>query len=465
MSGRAGNDREMHAYPGIPIRIVNGLDIPIEGAPEQAVHPGGEVRSVGLIGADYPGLRPHLLVKEGDRVRQGQTLFTDRRLSGVTFAAPGAGTVRRIERGARRALLSVVIELAGDDAESFSRWPADELAGLRRDQVTENLSASGMWTVFRARPYGKVPDPSAEPAAIFVTAIDTAPLAAQPDVIIADRAEDFANGLTVIARLTDGPVHVCTRPGTALPAGRGERIAVTEFAGPHPAGLPGTHIHFLCPVSENRTVWHLGYQDVIAIGALFTTGRLDCERVVALAGPQVERPRLVRTRLGASTDDLTQGELKPGDRRIVSGSVLSGRAASGAQGYLGRYDTQVSVIAEAPPALRGFRPFARLKDGFSAYGWARRQAPAVPRVAPTTALHGGATAMIPMEAFERVMPLDILPALLLRALLVGDTDMARALGCLELDEEDLALCSYVCPGKNDYGPLLRSCLDTIERLG
>lgn len=413
------------------IRIEKGLDIAVGGEPAQLIEDGGAIRSVGLVGGDYPGLRPRMLVKEGDRVRHGQALFTDRRRPGVHFTAPGNGIVRRITRGARQVLQSVAIDLTGEDAESFSQWPADALAGLRRDQVTQTLLDSGLWTAFRTRPYSKVPGAADAPSAIFVTAIDTNPLAANPEIVIAERAEDFVNGLTVIAHLTEGPVFVCRKPDAEVPVGHAAGIEVVEFTGPHPAGLPGTHIHFLRPVSANRVVWHLGYQDVIAIGALFTTGRLPTERIIALAGPVVNRPRLLRTRIGANTDDLIRGELHDGARCVISGSVLSGRQATGVQSYLGRFDTQLCVIPEAP----------------------------------ATTPHGTRTAMLPIEAFERVMPLDILATQLLRALLVGDAEMARALGCLELDEEDLSLCTYLCPGKLDYAPLLTACLDTIEREG
>jgi Na+-transporting NADH:ubiquinone oxidoreductase subunit A len=307
---------------------------------------------------------------------------------------------------------------------------------LGREPVAERLLASGLWTAFRTRPYGNVPDPDGVPHSIFVTAMDSNPLAARAELVIPAYAEDFADGLAVLSQLTPGPVFLCIEAGAEVPGGDFGKVKVARFAGPHPAGLAGTHIHFLDPVGAGKTVWHLGYQDVIAIGRLFTTGRPWVERIVALAGPMVRRPRLIRTRLGASLEDLVAGELREEPCRVVSGSLLSGRRAAGPGAYLGRYDTQVSVLAEA------------------GRGEARR---------PSTALNGEPTAMVPLGGFERVMPLDILPTQLLRALLVGDIDMARALGCLELDEEDLALCSFLCPSKIDYGPLLRACLAEIEK--
>ncbi|MDH3595444.1 MAG: NADH:ubiquinone reductase (Na(+)-transporting) subunit A [Rhodospirillales bacterium] len=418
-------------------KIRKGLDIAIPGAPEQAVAEGPRVDSVALLGADTQGVRPDLLVGEGDRVTLGQTLFTDRKRPEVRFAAPAGGTVAAINRGKRRALTSIVIQRdREEEQETTSAEPRDRLAALGRDAVAERLLASGLWTAFRTRPYGKVPDSDGVPHSIFVTAMDSNPLAARAEVVIAAYADDFADGLAVLAQLTPGPVFLCIDAGAEIPLGDSDKVKVARFAGPHPAGLAGTHIHFLDPVGAGKTVWHLGYQDVIAIGRLFTTGRLWVERIVALAGPMVRRPRLIRTRLGANLDDLVAGELREGPCRVVSGSLLSGRRAAGPEAYLGRYDTQVSVLAEA----------------------GRGEAPR-----PSTALNGAPTAMVPLGGFERVVPLDILPTQLLRALLVGDIDMARALGCLELDEEDLALCSYLCPSKIDYGPLLRACLAEIEK--
>ncbi len=281
-------------------------------------------------------------------------------------------------------------------------------------------------------------------------------------MVIEEHRSDFATGLTLLSRLTDGAVFLCKAPYVDLPQGDSERISTVEFSGPHPSGLPGTHIHLLDPVGAKGSVWHLGYQDVIAMGKLFTSGRLWVERIVALGGPLVKRPRLIRARLGANLDDLTRDELVEGEARVISGSVLSGRRQRRAQNHLGRYHNQVSVITEARAG--GERS---LKNGgaFSTHSVFVPSQPRKRKFALTSALHGRQTAMVPLGGFERVMPLDILPTQLLRALLVDDTGMARSLGCLELDEEDLALCSFVCPSKLNYGLLLRAALARIEKEG
>ncbi|MDX5374051.1 MAG: Na(+)-translocating NADH-quinone reductase subunit A [Pseudomonadaceae bacterium] len=444
------------------IKIKRGLDLPLAGAPEQRIEPARAVRSVALLGCDYHGMKPTMAVQVGDRVKLGQVLFSDKKNPGVHFTAPGAGVVAAIHRGEQRVLQSVVIDLEGDESVEFARYEAGQLSALEPQTVRDNLQQSGLWAALRTRPYSKVPAIDAVPSSIFVTAIDSHPLAVDPAVVIAERAADFENGLKVLARLAK--VFLCKAEGVNL-AGEGSAgVQAEAFAGPHPAGLPGTHIHFLDPVSASKSVWHIGYQDVIAIGALFTSGKLDVARVVALAGPVVDKPRLLRTRLGASLDELTAGELQPGHNRVISGSVFGGRSSRGAFAFLGRYHVQVSCLHEGRERellhyLRaGVNKHSVLNIFVSKLMGGRK-------LAMDTSTNGSPRAMVPVGNYEEVMPLDILATQLLRYLIVGDTDMAQKLGCLELDEEDLALCTYVCAGKYEYGPILRDNLTRIEKEG
>lgn len=445
-------------------KVRKGLDLPITGAPKQLVEDAPTVTRVAVLARDYVGMRPKMLVNEGDRVALGQPLFEDRKNPGVAFTAPGTGRVHAIHRGDKRALLSVVIELDDDRAEPapFAAFGPD--AGARRDTARALLVESGLWTALRTRPFSRVPAPGTVPRSIFVTAIDTHPLAPQPEVVLAGREQDFARGLSVLAQLTNGPVYLCRAPGAPIePGTSGARVE--EFTGKHPAGTVGYHIHTLDPVSRDKVVWHIGYQDVARIGHLFETGTLDTSCVVSLAGPGVWVPRLLRTRLGASIEELTRDELQPGEVRLVSGSVLHGDRAAGAQlGYLGRYHNQVSVIPEARQRhflgwlAPGLKRFSTIPTFLS---WLTPGK----RFAFDTNTHGSVRAMVPIGMYERVMPMDILPTHLLRALTVGDVEWAEELGVLELDEEDLALCTFVCPGKYDYGPALRRVLAAIEREG
>jgi Na+-transporting NADH:ubiquinone oxidoreductase subunit A len=444
------------------IKIKRGLDLPLAGAPEQRIEPARAVRSVAVLGCDYHGMKPTMAVQVGDRVKLGQVLFSDKKNPGVHFTAPGAGVVSAIHRGEQRVLQSVVIDLEGDDAVEFARYDAAQLPALDPQAVRDNLQQSGLWTALRTRPFSKVPAVDAVPSSIFVTAIDTHPLAADPAVVIGERPADFANGLAVLARL--GKVHLCKASGVGLSGEVQANVQPHEFAGPHPAGLAGTHIHFLDPVSAGKSVWQIGYQDVIAIGALFSRGQLDVTRVVALGGPVVDKPRLLRTRLGASLEELTAGELQAGSNRIISGSVLGGRTSRGAFAFLGRYHVQVSCLHEGRERellhyLRaGVNKHSVLNIFVSKLMGGRK-------LAMDTSTNGSPRAMVPVGNYEAVMPLDILPTQMLRYLIVGDTEMAQKLGCLELDEEDLALCTYVCAGKYEYGPILRDNLARIEKEG
>lgn len=446
------------------ITLKKGLDLPIAGQPAQVIHDGSTITEVAMLGEEYIGMRPSMRVREGDVVKKGQILFEDKKNPGVFFTAPAAGTVTAINRGAKRVLQSVVIKVEGNEQEPFDKYNVEELNQLSVDKIKQNLLYSGLWTALRSRPFSKVPSPEDKPSSIFVNAMDTNPLAANPELIIKEKADAFVNGLTVLSRLNDGKLFVCKANGADIPVTDANNLVVEEFKGPHPAGLSGTHIHFLDPVSINKSVWYINYQDVIAIGLLFTTGELNTDRVVALAGPQVKNPRLVRTQLGASLNELTAGELEDGENRIISGSVLSGTKASGTVAYLGRYHLQVSVLLEG----RDKEFFGWIAPGVNKYSVTRTTIGHFLKnklFKFTTTTNGSERAMVPIGTYERVMPLDILPTMLLRDLISGDTDGAQTLGCLELDEEDLALCTYVCPGKYEYGPILRNALTKIEKDG
>jgi len=450
------------------IRIKRGLDLPVAGAPEQRIEEAPPVRSVALLGPDYLGLKPAMAVQVGERVQPGQLMFGDRKEQEVRCTAPAAGTVSAIHRGQRRALLSVVIEVNPEaehsQAPSFPILEPEALSTADPQHLRSTLVEAGLWTALRTRPYGKVPVSGSLPHSLFVNAMDTNPLAADPAVVIGARPEEFCAGLTALCRLTAGrPVYLCKAPGQ-LPLPQAAELRVEEFVGPHPAGLTGTHIHFLDPVGPHKTVWTIASADVIAIGQLLLTGCLPTERVVALAGPQVERPRLVRTRLGANIEELCAGQTLPGDNRLISGSVLSGHHAAGPLTFLGRRHSQVTVLEEGRQRelLGWLSPGIRRHSSMGIYlsRWL-----GIRKLSFSTSSNGSERAIVPTGNFERVMPLDVLPTHLLRYLVAGDTAMSRQLGCLELEEEDLALCAYVCSGKYEYGPILREHLTRIEREG
>jgi len=453
-------------------RCKKGLDLPIVGEPAGGIEDHDAPSRVALLGADYPGLRPTMHVKAGDEVRRGQLLMEDKKMPGVRFTSPGSGKIVAVHRGDRRAFQSVVIELSSadragrvgaPDQTSFTSYTGNHPNKLSRDDVRELLIESGQWTALRARPFGRVASPEVVPHSIFVTAMDTNPLAPNVVEALEGRHGDFERGLIALTKLTDGPVYVCTADDATIPVP--EQCRREVFRGPHPAGTVGFHIHTIDPVDRNKTVWYINYQDVAATGRLFDKGELDLTRVVSLAGPVVTRPRQIRARVGVSLDDLVDGELASGENRVISGSVLSGRKAmSDALGYLGRYHLQISVIREGRERefLGWLAPGANkfsVKPAFLSKLIPGR------KFALTSSTNGSPRAIVPIGSYEKVFPLDILPTFLLRAIVMGDVERAEELGCLELEEEDVALCSFVCPGKIDYGVHLRKVLATIEKEG
>lgn len=447
-------------------RFKKGLDLPIAGQPVQEIEIGPSVRSCAVLGGDYLGLKPQMAVGEGDRVQAGQALFRDKRFTDVAYTAPAPGVVRAINRGPRRVLESVVIDI-DDTAGSvdFGAHEAEQIAAIGRQEILDTLCRSGLWTALRARPFGKIPDPSSTPAALFVTAMDTAPLAADPVVVIATAPDDFRTGVQLLSRLTDGNTYVCQAAGARIPEVDGERVVTASFEGPHPAGLPGTHIHVLEPVDAGRVVWHIDYQDAMAVGTLFRTGFLPSERVIALCGPAARAPRLLRVKPGASVAELIEGEAAAGPIRPISGDVLTGHTARDHFGYLGRYHRQVTLMHDASPRelLGWLLPF---RSKFTTARVHLRNLFGLREpLAMNTSLHGSARAMVPVGLYEDMVPLDMLPTQLLRSVLVMDTDMAQSLGVLELIEEDVALCTFICHSKYEYGMALRACLDKIEAEG
>ncbi|MFA0114474.1 Na(+)-translocating NADH-quinone reductase subunit A [Vibrio sp. 10N.261.46.E11] len=445
------------------ITIKKGLDLPIAGTPSQVINDGKSITKVALLGEEYVGMRPTMHARVGDEVKKGQVLFADKKNPGVVFTSPASGKVIEVNRGAKRVLQSVVIEVAGNEQITFNSYEASQLTSLDRETVKTQLVESGAWTALRTRPFSKVPAVDSETQAIFVTAMDTNPLAAEPELIINEQSDAFVAGLDLLSTLTNGKVYVCKK-GTSLPRSAQSNVEEHVFDGPHPAGLAGTHMHYLYPVNAQNVAWSINYQDVIAFGKLFLTGEIYSERVVSLAGPVVNNPRLVRTQIGASLEELTDSELMPGEVRVISGSVLTGTEATGPHAFLGRYHQQVSVLREGRDkelfgwAMPGKNKFSVTRSflGHLFKGQLFNM---------TTTTNGSDRSMVPIGNYERVMPLDMEPTLLLRDLCAGDVDSAQALGALELDEEDVALCTFVCPGKYEYGQLLRECLDTIEKEG
>ena len=455
-------------------KIHKGLDVPISNSPDQALSEKNtkSITEVALIGSDYHGIKPSMQATVGDQVKLGQPLFVDKQNPEVNFTAPAGGEVVAINRGAKRVLESIVIKLAAnEEKKDFGKFSADEALQLSADDLRAYLLESGLWTAFRTRPYSKIPLADSSPKAIFVTAIDTNPLALNISSVIHKHQAVFVLGIKLLTKLTQGKIFVCHHADDPLPS-PGEdksaykRVEYRGFSGKHPAGLAGTHIHSLSPASRNKTVWHLHAQDLIAIAETLLSGHLFTQRYLSIAGPLAKNPRILSARLGAATDDLVHDEIIPVEgtekARVISGSILHGRDARQGFAYLGRYHHQISILGlgDAREFMGWLSPgvnkFSMLNIYLSKLFKNRK-------FAFTSTTNGSERAMLPIGSYEEVMPLDILPTQLLRAIVVGDIETAEKLGMLELDEEDLALCTFVCPGKYEFGSILRNNLTRFER--
>ena len=442
--------------------LKRGLDIPILGIPEQKIYDGNNPETLAVLGPDYNGLKPKMLVGVGDKVVRGTPLFFHKDNPDVLYVSPCKGHVESINRGEKRALLSVVISVDSLTHKGMNIVKLNSQIDDNTEFVRKCLYESGLWTSFLTRPYSKVPQAGSVPTSIFITAMDTEPLCPDADLIINQDLKAFEEGVKKISTLTEGEVFICKKNDSNINL---KNFKTYNFDGPHPAGLAGTHIHFLDPPNGNKMVWSVSYQDVIAIGKLFLSGHIDIEKTISLAGPLAKNPRLVKTVMGASLFDLLKGEFINNTAcRIISGSVLSGFHADGHLSFLGRYSRQVTLIEEDKEKLLLGRinpqpnKFSVMPVLASAFGFFKL-------FNLTSNLNGGRRAMVPTGVFETLMPQDYLPTQLLRSLIVMDTDVAQSLGTLELDEEDLALCTFACPAKYEYGSALRDSLEKIEKEG
>lgn len=444
-------------------KIKKGLDIPIKGAALESLIEKKSVSQVALLGADYNGLKPTINVQIGDKVKKGDLLFVDKKNPGVKFTAPASGVVKSINRGEKRLFLSLIIEINGKEEITFNSFTNEEVLKLDEIKIREQLIDSGLWTSFRTRPFNNIPKIDSEVNSIFVNAMDTNPLASSMSVLFDGKQNELNTGLIILSKIAKSKIYFCKNSKENFELPKIEKLSLEIFEGPHPAGLPGTHIHFIDPASRKNTVWFINFEDVINIGYLFLTGKINEEKIIALTGPSVKNPKIIKTNIGASLADLTKNELLDGKNRIISGSVLYGYKYLPETGFIGRYHRQISVIQEATnKEFIGWLAPASTKFSLKNV--------VLSKLTPSkinfdTALNGGHRAIVPIGSYEKVMPLDIIPTYLFRALSVNDVEEAEKLGCLELDEEDLALSTVVCPSKNDYGKLLRQNLNLIEKEG
>lgn len=441
------------------ISIKKGLDVQIAGKAAPEI----EKVSTDLCAVkptDFHGLVPKMTVKVGDTVKAGSTLFYDKYNESVCYSSPISGEVVAINRGERRRILNVVIK--SDNQNQFEKF---EVSDLSSTSVKETLLKSGLWPAIKMRPYGIVARPEDSPRDIFISAFNTAPLAADLNFILKDSAELFQKGIEILSALTEGDVHLGV-PSTGSVVKEVKGAKVTKYSGPHPAGNVGIQIANLKPINKGDVVWTVAAQDVVAMGKLFTTGEYDATRVVALAGSEVAKPKYYQTVAGAKVSSFVKGKLSSDNSRVISGDILTGTNI-GEDGFLGYYDSLVSVIPEGNYyemfgwGTPGFKKFSPSRTFFT---WLCSKSSKKYKL--DTNIHGEERAFVMSGEYERVLPMDIFPVFLLKSILVNDIDKMEQLGIYEVIEEDLALCEYVCTSKIDVQKVLRQGLETmIKELG
>jgi Na+-transporting NADH:ubiquinone oxidoreductase subunit A len=444
--------------------IKKGFDLRLAGRPEAKLVEAPEPAQVCLETADFPGVKPKPLVKEGDRVMTGQPMFLDKNDHDVVFCSPITGTVQRLDFGERRFLLRIVVANAGAGKDEFQALPKPDTSN--REALRKSIKNAGLWPLLRQRPFGKLPKPGKEPVAIFVNGMATEPLAGDPAFALQGRKTDLQAGVDLLGKLTDGKVCLCLRAAGDHQSDLRDLagVEVHDFQGPHPAGLVGTHIGCIRPLKQNEVAWYLTVQDAALLGEWARTGRYPGKRVVALAGSSAPARHYVRVRQNASIAALCGNKKPEGDVRVISGTVLSGTAV-GADGFLRFYDQTVTCIPEGKDQrdLFGWAmpQFKKLSISRSVFSWLRPKQDHV----VDARLNGGVRPIVNVGSWDNAVALDIHPSFLLRAIQANDVEEAMKLGLLEVTEEDVALCTFADPSKLDVGKVIRQGLDMVEKEG
>jgi len=440
--------------------IKRGLDIPLKGKAEKVIKKASDSQYYAVKPIDFHGMRTKLVSKVGDKVKVGTPLFYNKLQPSVQFTSPVSGEVVSVNRGERRKILEVVIE--NDQKYNYEDFGAQDPSQLEREHIIEKVLQSGLWPVIRQRPYSTVANPEDKPKSIFISAFDSAPLAPDYDLIVKGENQNFQKGINALKKLTEGTIHLNVNadypPSEVFTKAKG--VQLNHFTGPHPSGNVGVQINKLDPINQGDVVWYVYPQDVIAIGRLFDKGIYDVSKVIALTGSEVKKPLYYRFVKGASIKSIVEGNVKEGELRYISGNVLTGKKIN-SEGYLGYFDDQVTVIPEG----KYYEFLGWAKPGFKKYStsrsfWSWLQTSKRYRI--DTNLKGGERAYVVSGEYEKVFPMNIYPVQLIKAILIEDIELMEKLGIYEVDEEDFALCEFICTSKTPVQSIVRRGLDLMR---
>lgn len=446
------------------VKIRRGTNIKLAGIADRVKSEAAVSNSFAIKPTDFHSLTPKMLVKAGDTVKAGSPIFHDKYNEQILYTSPVSGEVAEVVRGAKRKILEVrIIPDANQQFESFQTGDASALAG---EQVKELLLKSGLWPLIKQRPYDVVAKPDADPKAIFISAFDSAPLAPDYDFILHGESQSFQKGLDMLSKLTKGKIHLNSRSGSSTDAvfSGAKNVTHNTFSGPHPAGNVGIQMHHIDPISKGDIVWSVNAQAVVMIGKFFESGKLDLTKTIALAGSEVQKPRYVRTKVGASVKSIIDGQINDGDVRIISGNVLTGSQVD-KDGYIGFYDDLITVIPEGrdPQFLGWLAPnFNKFSLSRSYFSWMMPNK----RFKLNTNMNGEDRAYVVSGQYEDLLPMDVYPVQLIKSIMTNDVERMEQLGIYEISPEDLALCEFACTSKMEVQKIVREGLDVaMKELG
>ena len=441
------------------IKITKGHDLKISGIPDKNIAYPAQYSTVAILPNDFRGVKPKLLVKEGDKVDIGSPLFFNKINPEVKWASPGCGKVKDIVYGPRRVIEKIEIELDKDqNSIDYKTYTREEISNLSGEQVLENILNANLFTFFRQRPFNVIPNHKIPPRDIFISGINTSPLSVDIEVVMASQLEDFQYGIDAISKLTKGNVFLTTKRNSILSSI--ENVKLNTISGPHPAGNVGIQIHHIAHLKPGEIVWTINPQDVVSLGRLFKNGRYYPERIISVGGPSVKTPSYSKVTAGVPVKALINDNLTSENVRIISGDVLTGRSAS-SKDYLSFYDYSLSVISN--DIKREF--IGMLNPGSSSSRYSLT--PVFVSLSNklfnfTSSQNGSHRAVVPINTWENVLPMDILPNELYRSIMAKDIEEMENLGIIECDDEDFALCSFACPSKTDVSGVIRQGLNLLQ---
>lgn len=447
------------------IKIKKGHDIQISGVPAKEIEPISQHSTVAIHPNEFRYCKPKLMVKEGDTVKISTPLFHDKNNPDIVWGSPGAGTVSAVHYGHRRVIEKIIIDLdKQEEAEQFSKFDHHKITELSGSDVKDQIMKAGLWPVIRQRPFNKVASPADNPHSIFISCYNSAPLSVDLDVALRNRRSSFQAGINALSRLTEGDVHIVIKDESVSETFIDLQHAKNHYIrGPHPAGNVGIQIHHIDSLKPGKIIWTIDAQHVVTLGRLFLKGQFDPRMVMTVGGPSSSDPIHISTRIGSSIKTMIDGRMKDEPKRIVSGDILTGTKKD-LNDHVGFYHTSIGMIPHSDD--REFMGMLRLGTSSTRYSLTNSFLSFGNNEFDfTTRKNGEERAMIPINSWEDVLPMDIYPNPLYRAILADDVEEMEQLGLLECDDEDFALCSFACPSKLDIGSVIRQGLDILEAEG